>query len=437
MENFQKEKVTPAQKPGLFRRLAALAVAAALALGLAACDVSGVVPGGSADVIPNPAASASTVDSVNAPFEMHFIDVGQALSVLIECDGQFMLYDGGNVDDGSLVVSYLQSQGVEGLEYVFCSHAHEDHVGGLAAALAYFPANHVYAPVTEASTKCFQDFVKYTQQQGLQVEVPAVGTTWQLGGATITQLGPVAQYSDTNDTSIVLRIDYGATSFLLTGDMEADAERDLVNSGANLKVDVLQVGHHGSSTSTSYVFLNAVLPEMGIISCGVNNKYGHPHEETLSILRDAGVDVYRTDLLGTITIGSDGQELHRRHRALRHGRRAEPHCSCSVQYGAAGLHRQCEQQKVPPAHLSQPPGGEKSDPVLQLRRGRGRGLYPLQHLHPIKNRAPVQSTERFRLGAGAFCVPVSGRVFKRQRAPLCTATKNVGGACNSSAVGVQ
>ena len=370
-------------------------------MGLAACDVSGVVPGGSADVIPNPAASASTVDSVNAPFEMHFIDVGQALSVLIECDGQFMLYDGGNVDDGSLVVSYLQNQGVEGLEYVFCSHAHEDHVGGLAAALAYFPANHVYAPVTEASTKCFQDFVKYTQQQGLQVEVPAVGTTWQLGGATITQLGPVAQYSDTNDTSIVLRIDYGATSFLLTGDMEADAERDLVNSGANLKVDVLQVGHHGSSTSTSYVFLNAVLPKMGIISCGVNNKYG------------------------------------RRHRALRHGRRAEPHCSCSVQYGAAGLHRQCEQQKVPPAHLPQPPGGEKSDPVLQLRRGRGRGLYPLQHLHPIKNRAPVQSTGRFRLGAGAFCVPVSGRVFKRQRAPLCTATKNVGGACNSSAVGVQ
>ena len=117
----------------------------------------------------------------------------------------------------------------------------------------------------------------------------------------------MAQYSDTNDTSLVLRIDYGATSFLLTGDMEADAERDLVNSGANLKVDVLQVGHHGSSTSTSYVFLNAVLPEMGIISCGVNNKYGHPHEETLSILRDAGVNVYRTDLLGTITIGSDGQ----------------------------------------------------------------------------------------------------------------------------------
>ena len=239
--------------------------------------------------------------------------------------------------------SYLQNQGVEGLEYVFCSHAHEDHVGGLGRGTRadFRLADHVHAPVTEASTKCFQDFVKYTQQQGLQVEVPAVGTTWQLGGATITQLGPVAQYSDTNDTSIVLRIDYGATSFLLTGDMEADAERDLVNSGANLKVDVLQVGHHGSSTSTSYVFLNAVLPEMGIISCGVNEQYGHPHRGDFE--HPAGC---RRECLPHRPAGDHHHrlgraELHRRHRALRHGRRAEPHCSCSVQYGAAGLHRQC------------------------------------------------------------------------------------------------
>ena len=306
MENFEKEKVNRPKK-GLWQRLAALAAAAALALGLAACDASAITPGGSADVVPNPSSAAAAVDTVEAPFEMHFIDVGQALSVLVECDGQYMLYDGGNVDDGSLIVSYLQSQGVEQLEYVFCSHAHEDHVGGLAAALAYFPAYHVYSPVTEASTKCFKDFVKYTQQQGLQVEVPAVGTTWPLGGATVTMVGPVAQYSDTNDTSIVLRIEYGSTSFLLTGDMEKTAETDLVNSGVNLRADVLQVGHHGSSTSTGYLFLNSVLPEMAVISCGVNNKDGHPHEETLSILRDAGVDVYRTDLQGTITIGSDGQ----------------------------------------------------------------------------------------------------------------------------------
>ena len=299
MEQFKKEKVTLWQKT--VRRLTALALAAALALGLAACDAGAVI-----QPPQNSGSIATAQPGDGQAFQMHFIDVGQALSVLVECDGQFMLYDGGNVDDGSLVVSYLQNQGVEELQYVFCSHAHEDHVGGLAAALAYFPANHVYSPVTEAGTKCFQDFVKYTQQQGLQVEVPAVGTVWPLGSATVTLLGPVKQYDETNDTSLVLRIDYGSTSFLLTGDMESDAERDLVESGANLKADVLQVGHHGSSTSSSYIFLNAVLPKMGVISCGVNNKYGHPHEETLSILRDAGVDVYRTDLMGTITIGSDG-----------------------------------------------------------------------------------------------------------------------------------
>ena len=303
MENFKKEKVTHSERRGFGRRLLALALTAALALSLLGC---GGQTGAVSPAVPAPSVS-DTNAAADAAFEMHFIDVGQALSVLVECDGQFMLYDGGNVDDGSLVVSYLQSQGVEELQYVFCSHAHEDHVGGLAAALAYFPANHVYSPVTEASTKCFKDFVKYTQQQGLQVEVPAVGTVWQLGSATVQLLGPVAQYSDTNDTSLVLRIDYGSTSFLLTGDMEKTAESDLVASGAKLKADVLQVGHHGSSTSTGYAFLNAVLPEMAVISCGVNNKYGHPHEETLSILRDAGVDVYRTDLQGTITIASDGQ----------------------------------------------------------------------------------------------------------------------------------
>ena len=298
MENRKEEKVTLFPRR-LFLRLAALALAAVLVLGLTACD--SLPDSGGHTVKPSTGSSQ--------PFEMHFIDVGQALSVLVECDGQFMLYDGGNVDDGSLVVSYLQKQGVEQLQYVFCSHAHEDHVGGLAAVMAKFPAGHAYSPVTESSTKCFNDFVKYTRQQGLQLEVPSVGTVWPLGSATVTMLGPVTQYSETNNTSLVLRIDYGNTSFLLTGDMENTAETDLVNSGANLKADVLQVGHHGSSTSTGYLFLNAVLPEMGVISCGTGNKYGHPHEETLSILRDAKVDVYRTDRQGTITIGSDGQNF--------------------------------------------------------------------------------------------------------------------------------
>lgn len=304
MENFKKEKMTFWRRP--LQSLATLALTAALALGLMGCAGAGMIqPGTTAG--PSSQISAESDAETVSGFRMHFIDVGQALSVLVECDGKFMLYDGGNVDDGSLIVSYLQAKGVEQLEYMFCSHAHEDHVGGLAAALAYFPVYHVYCPVTEGTTACFKNFVKYTQQQNLQVEVPQVGDVWQLGSARIELLGPVAQYSDTNDTSLVLRIDYGSTSYLLTGDMEKDAESDLVASGANLKADVLQVGHHGSSTSSGYLFLNEVMPEMGIISCGTNNKYGHPHEETLSILRDAGIDLYRTDLMGTIIVASDGE----------------------------------------------------------------------------------------------------------------------------------
>ena len=148
----------------LLRRAAALALAAALVLSLAGCqDLLAAL-----QQAQQPAASTAqpVQPAEGGGFSIDFIDVGQALSVLVTCDGQSMLYDGGNVEDGSLVVSYLQNKGVTRLEYVFCSHAHEDHVGGLAAVMAKFPAGHAYAPVTTADTQCFQDFVSYTQQRG-------------------------------------------------------------------------------------------------------------------------------------------------------------------------------------------------------------------------------------------------------------------------------
>ena len=240
---------------------------------------------------------------------VHFIDVGQADSALLQCDGQTMLIDGGNVEESSLVVSYLENQGVEYLDYVVCTHAHEDHVGGLSGPLNTCTVGTVFSPVTEYSSKAFSDFARYTRQQGLELTVPSPGDAFALGSAQVTVLGPTEEYEDTNNTSIVLRVDYGETSFLFTGDMERAAEEDLLENGCDLDATVLKVGHHGSSTSSSYVFLREVMPEFAVISVGKDNSYGHPHEEVMSRLYDAQVTVYRTDEQGTVVAFSDGKTV--------------------------------------------------------------------------------------------------------------------------------
>ena len=244
-----------------------------------------------------------------AGLTVHYIDVGQADSILLQCDGEAMLIDGGNVADSQTVVSYLQRQGVEELAYVVNIHAHEDHVGGLAGVLAVFEADAVWCPVTEYESQCFADFVTYTEAQGLSLTCPAPGSVFSLGEAQVTVLGPVEDYAETNNTSLVLRVDYGSTSFLFTGDMEREAEAELLDSGADLEADVLKAGHHGSDTSSSYPFLRAVAPSYVLISVGEGNSYGHPGDGALSRFRDADAVVYRTDLQGEIIVTSDGASL--------------------------------------------------------------------------------------------------------------------------------
>ena len=241
--------------------------------------------------------------------QVHFIDVGQADAALVICDGHYMLIDGGNAEDSDLVYSYLERHGAKNLDYMVASHAHEDHIGGLSGALNYAKVDTALCPVTEYSSKVFQNMVKYLEQQGKSLTVPAPGDKFDLGSARVEILGPVQEYDDTNNTSIVLRIDYGETSFLFTGDMETGAEKDLLESGADVRATVLKAGHHGSDTSTGYQFLREVSPRYTVISVGEGNKYGHPSDEVLSRFRDAGTEVYRTDMQGHIIAESNGDTI--------------------------------------------------------------------------------------------------------------------------------
>lgn len=259
------------------------------------------------DVSTVPDTSAS-IPPEGSTFQIQFIDVGQADAALISCDNHYMLIDGGNRDDSSRIYSILQVAGIDYLDIVVGSHAHEDHIGGLPGAFQIATADLVLSPVTEYDSKVFETFKSKAVEKGSVLAVPSAGSTYALGSATVKILG-LNGGEDTNDTSIILKITYGETSFLFTGDAEYEGEHAVLDSGADLSATVLKVGHHGSDTSTCYPFLRAVMPQYAVISVGAGNSYGHPADDTLSKLRDAGVEVFRTDLQGDIFCSSDGKTV--------------------------------------------------------------------------------------------------------------------------------
>ena len=240
-----------------------------------------------------------------------YIDVGQGDATLIVCNGEAMLIDAGVPEEGQTVVDSLTASGVDSLVYAAVTHAHDDHCGGMDEVVEAVDIGTLFAPYTEyGSSGAFTYFEDAAAEQGLYVTVPTIGSTFTLGGAAVSFVGPVGDWGDDlNDSSLIIRVDYGERSFLFPGDASDGVIEDSAYIGGyDLDCDVLKLGHHGSSTSTSDAFLKAVSPAFAVISCGEGNSYGHPHKETLEKLEAAGIQVLRTDLLGDITAqwGEDG-----------------------------------------------------------------------------------------------------------------------------------
>lgn len=245
---------------------------------------------------------------------VHYIDVGQGDSILVTCGGEYMLIDAGENDSTNTVINYLTDLNITSLDLVVATHAHSDHIGEMADVLSAIPAQTLWYPSYRHGTKTEQKMLTAAENCGADLYEPTLGQVYDLGGATVTVLGPVKDdYSDPNDMSIIVMVQYGENKFLFTGDMEKTdkAESDLVDHwGADvLKADVLKVGHHGSDTSTSYYFLRSVDPSYAVISVGEGNSYGHPKQETLDILGQAEIYTYRTDYMGSIVAVSDGTTI--------------------------------------------------------------------------------------------------------------------------------
>lgn len=251
------------------------------------------------------------VDSskLSGNLEVHYLDVGQGDATLIKCGDMTMLIDAGDNSQGMNVRTYLEKQGIERLDYVIGTHPDADHIGGLDVVIYNFDCGTILMPDEEKDTKTYDDVVQAIKSKSYKITLPEVGTTYSLGEARVTVIAPNDDYTDANNSSIGILLEFGDTTFLFTGDAEEEAERDILANGIDISADVYKAGHHGSRTASSEEFLEAVKPEAVVISCGEDNSYGHPHAEILNYCRMNNIPIYRTDMQGTIVAKSDGSTI--------------------------------------------------------------------------------------------------------------------------------
>ena len=237
------------------------------------------------------------------------LDVGQGLCVLLESDGAYCLFDGGPGSASSKVVSLLQFEGLNRLDYMIASHYDEDHISGLIGVLYNFQVDNLLMPYYVTTSSIYNSFMNAVSQNGVTPTYVEAGQTFQFGSAMIEIVAPVKlTYQTENDFSVAAKITYGNTSILITGDCTKESEADMLLAGMNVKSDILVLGHHGSDNSTSPDFLNEVKPMAAVVSCGRDNGYGHPSMSVMQMLADNGILLYRTDVQEDIYFSSDGED---------------------------------------------------------------------------------------------------------------------------------
>lgn len=243
--------------------------------------------------------------------KVHFIDVGQGDSTLIEIDGQFMLIDAGENNQGDVVTAYLNKLGVEKINYLIATHPHSDHIGGLNTVINNFEIGTFIMLEIEHTTKTFEDVLDAAINNNLTLTAPVVGQSYILGDAEFIIIAPNDDYQDNlNNWSIGIKLIHGDNSFVFTGDAELIAEYDILDNEIDISATVYHAGHHGSDTSNSEGLLKAINPKYIVISCGEGNSYGHPHQEILDRINEYGITLYRTDTQGTIVANSDGISIN-------------------------------------------------------------------------------------------------------------------------------
>ena len=247
----------------------------------------------------------SIEENVNSNnLDIYVFDVGQADSILVSCNGKYMLIDAGNNADGKLIVKELQDMGITTIDYLIGTHAHEDHIGGMDDVIDNFNIKNFYMPSKQYTSATYKSVVKSANNKNLKIVSPKIGDKFNLGNAVCEVMSIDNTADELNLTSIVIEVTHGENKFLFMGDAEIENEESRLWDD----VDVLKVGHHGSRTSTSEDFIEQTKPEVAIISLGKNNSYGHPHKEVKELLEEYDISIYRTDTEGTIHVVSDGEK---------------------------------------------------------------------------------------------------------------------------------